>query len=732
MLRRWILARIAVAAWAAALLAVPAAALDNAADVRYDGDINPLVLPRSESYNNHGSVTAIGGSAWGLHGITVEGGPDATSFANIGTLTAHGGSGQNSYGVRVRLGTFANHGTVIAQGGSGEAAHGLHHFNNFNNYGTVIARGSATVNGGVGIVVEAGKFTNFGRMTAEGGAFGYGVDVSHFENRGAATAKGTAAGVYGLNVFGGSFVNRGLLTLIGDGATSAVRWQAPSNNNTFMLISDSTLALAGTGARINLNNRPQALVIESGAKLISLDAVALAAGQTHDHGIFMENIAAVNQGQHFALADTQTLRYNYIHGGDTQSLTVTRVADASAMMSGNAATLFRNIESMTRGRTLNELLADPLYPYAILLANADAAPSAGNFGAQAAKEISPQGTANLVAGFGRTSILTGDIFAESLATASGIVDATTALTAMSASSGSAYANFSPDCRRSLYFWGKPLAYHGKLDGKSGYSTLTEDLGGGSIGFAFRRDRLVLGLSAHAMTVDVDGGNAYTADYTGVGANLGAAYRFGTGFVSPLLSVSGGFTRYSLEQTRSAPTIAQILPGLAASGAASTPSAEAWNARVAASNPFAFGRFVVTPELGFDFAHVKLKGYTERSLSGDQALSWHVSADKYRSAQGYAAAKLSYQATEFIGLSLKGRYSHEFGDKRATLTATEVAGNLPFGWRVKGQNLGRASGMLGAGVNLRFNDRVGVNLDYGWHMAKKYNAHSLSAMLSVGF
>jgi outer membrane autotransporter protein len=306
--------------------------------------------------------------------------------------------------------------------------------------------------------------------------------------------------------------------------------------------------------------------------------------------------------------------------------------------------------------------------------------------------------------------------------------------AVAPSAGSAYASISADACRSLYFWAKPLYFHGDLDGDNGYSDQRENLYGGSLGAAWRRDRLTLGFSGHYLRSDVDGGYAYDAHYEGYGGMLGGAYRFDAGRIAPILSFSVGYTRYSIDQKRDTPLANWTQPGTV-TRYDSKPDADVYHASLMLSNRFQQNRFAWTPEIGVDFARTRLHGFTEKARQNNPALQPYrqrVSGENVDSVQGVLGVQASVKVTDRLTLSAKARYRYEFADTKATLNYNYVEDNPFGGLRADGQNMGRSSGNVGAGARYRINDCLMIGIDYDAFLGKRYYGHQLSATLGVAF
>ncbi|MCD8351058.1 MAG: autotransporter domain-containing protein [Planctomycetaceae bacterium] len=639
----------------------------NSGDVSYTGG-NPDYKNGADvrSYTNSGTVSATGGSGIGAHGINVFSG-----FTNSGTVSVTGGSGEGANGINVNA-NFTNSGIVRATGGSGDRAYGIYVVSNITNSGTVSAAGGS---------------------------------------------GDTAYGVHG--PFSGSFTNSGLLVLAAGGGSDAI-----TVSNPLVFSSGSTLALAGGSASVI-----QPVSSPGNAGLISLTATTLAPGGTHLHENFLTGNGGNTELSHPDA--TPTLRYfDYDTGGGLDhSVTVERVAHASSFAGGGGAAFLGGLEQGLRGMSEADLAGN--LPYALILSRADHQATGADiaaFAARASRELSPQGTANLMAGLGRAGRMASTMLSDGIAATARMDDAVGVRSAASASAGSAYASLSGDCGRGVHMWLKPLFLHGRLDGEAGYSDLRENVGGGSLGAAWRRDRLTLGLSGHYLHADA-GGSAYDARYNGYGANAGGAYRFEAGCLNPLVSLSAGYTRFAIDQGRSTGMEGQIMPGSPAlSRYGSKPDADLYTASLSVSERFSFCGGEFTPVIGLDYAHTRLDGDAERGVG---AIRWDLSSSHMNSWEGFVGATYARAVSERVSLSAKGQYRYEFGDTHGIVRARSAFGG-PGEFRFLGQGTGRSSGVVGLGVHYRVTDRARFSVDYDLHLARRYHGHQVSASFVVGF
>ncbi len=706
-------------------------------------------------YTNNGTVNATGGS-YDWVGGAVE---DISSglfvpkgnVINNGTVTGNGGTGRFAYGV-LALGDFINHGAAIGNGGS-EGAVGINapRFINygkatgsggdkmssagissseyFTNHGTAVGTGGR---GEISIGLSGVLFTNYGMATGTGGggerAYGILGGVDGFTNHGTAVGMGGSHGTaYGIGL-DSSFTNNGMLILRSGGTAESVGFVNPKGSS-ISFAAGSILMLADGSIRMGDITGSASMSVDPGARIRYMYAGQIPPGRARGQNGFITGLPA-SPDTLFADYQTATLACVVTRDNNNQTsldFSILRTKFPTFFASGTGKATLSWLEKGARGLVSDDDIFGNL-PLFLLVSNADYLPNAGAVEAYAyrlAEEYTPQATASLLPSLAAVSRLTASTLASGLLAADAITDSASAGAALSAASGSAYASFSPDATRSGYFWATPLYYHGRLNGDAGYSTQRENAVGGSVGAALRRDRLTLGLAGHYLYSDIDGGGSYDANYNAYGVNAGASYRFDAGSLAPLLSLTGGWTRYDLDQTRKT---ASVAPGFAGNKYTSSPDIDVFSAALMLSNAFTFCRSTLTPELGLDYAYTDLRGYTEKG--GDLAL--RVRRRHYTSAQGVLGLGYAYQATDRISLSLKGQYRHEFADKRATLRMRSVGYPALSSISIRGQNYGRYSGVLGTGVAYRATDRATVGLNYDLHLARRYQGHKVSANLGISF
>jgi hypothetical protein len=277
--------------------------------------ISAVVAREGSPFLNTGILTAIGGDGgaaiagtggeggWGMEisRNLIANGSSNVTFVNEGEMTVSGGRG--------------GPGTAVLAGGNGGLGLWLH--GAFHNTGTLIAVGGLTTegsnngSGGTGLT-SSGLFLNSasGVVTVTGGAY-------H-------PSGGTTSGGIGINV--DSFENHGILNLLAGNGAPAVYAYASSRASVFT--SGSVLGLDGgrfvTGS--------QSVIIEAGARVRSLGASGLAAGQslTYDNfidttGYYGDMPGAAISGE-FTPESTGALEWNLYKNADgtTYSAVVTR------------------------------------------------------------------------------------------------------------------------------------------------------------------------------------------------------------------------------------------------------------------------------------------------------------------------------------------------------------------------------------------------------------------------
>lgn len=192
-----------------------------------DGDGWGINLDSGDFINNAGGqVTATGDGVTG-RGINVAAG----SFTNSGRLKADGADAQGSMGVYAHAG-FVNNATGVVEAGGTDDATGVFITSGgfINNGGQV----TAAVNGGYGVYVGAGGFTNGAdgqvTATAQNGGYALFINGDGFTNAGHYSSTGTST--ISTYITAGGFTNKatGVMTAEGLGSAGAAGLQIVSGN----------------------------------------------------------------------------------------------------------------------------------------------------------------------------------------------------------------------------------------------------------------------------------------------------------------------------------------------------------------------------------------------------------------------------------------------------------------------------------------------------------------------
>lgn len=682
------------------------------------------------------SVCACGGEPYVNYGVEEYINSQGSSrtfddgYVNHGTATAMGDA-VNSSGIYVDSGGFSNSGTVTTRGNTIDSNGISIGDDGFSNSGTVTAMG----NGGRGIYTFSSDFSNTGTVTATGDGNGVGINVGGgFSNTGTVIAASNANS-WGIYISSKGFSNSGVLTL-GNGNSASVQMRNDSNND-MKFLSGSSLAL--DGGYIDMMGSDTRLLVEPGTQLFALNAP-----QTNGVSItyaFFQNLHNLNgtggvsetalQAAFNVSPDGPVLAYQVMDtGGGTYEVQVTRNGLASSYASSGAAGQFvAQLESSLAGQPVNDV-ASPYYNYALLRGYIDSQPTGQGVQAaagRAARERTPQATAGALTMLSSAARMAPDILKDRLfgAYTAGRDGEAGARQALSGAAGSAYASFdASSCGRGLVVWASPFYHQGRFDAEtdSGYSDLKEKITGISAGVAASRGGWSLGAAGHYLYADVDGGDDYYSRSHGYGVSLGAGRGFDLGSLNPWISLTAGYTHFDMKQTRRE---SLIFPG----GASSRPNVDVFTAGVTASNRFDFGSFRLTPELGADYAHTDTSSYHESA--GLRATPLRVSAQGYDSLRGIVGARAEWRLPKCVTIEMRGFYRHEFLDKRAGMDWQDASG-LPVGGAVDSRDVGRSSGVLGAGVKWCPASRITAAVDYDLYLGRRYLGHRVTANVGMAF
>ena len=727
---------------------------------------------------NYGTITSkAGGGSNNSVGILYNGNT-STAFSTL-SVTNHNSiiavGEDEGLGIFFRIGdtTFDNHGTLeaLGVGGQGVRIEGEHSSERatilFRNDGTVDAKG-ASLQGlllrGRGLSIEAKSpadvaFINTGLVSAIGEGLGTGIEVSAssnessvlFENRGAVIAQGIDTVDNGILQKGVGIILSSHDTVTGSGSSSSVfhnygtlalagtgtSLQMSANLNasgdgeattSVVFHPDSTLVLAGGHIAANvdpsqMNPQPIQLSVNPGARLVSLAAAGMATGQTVKHMGFIQEVSAAttNEASSFSAGNNLTLGTAFsTHPGALYTnvdVAFTRLALPSDFVSGAAGTLLDSMHASLANAVDANGTIDPAYlPYFLAFTNVDNQPTIEAMRRAASRlnrNFSTQATASAMAMQIQTmrranSLFSGKLAASTLAPASGDEPARTAV------------------------WAQPFYRYGKMDGDRDNSAITERVTGASFGGTQSYGPWVVGLGGHAMHSDFDGGSGYNANVTGFGVNAGIGRAFNCGrYFAPFVELSIGFSHFAIDQVRTADMPASIPPTTGRAKYQSDPNMIIYSGSLSASNRFDFGFVHLTPRVGAEYAHAKLGSYSETaSVPGAEAHAWNMAdenMDSFRSVLGIAiGADVSSQ----LSLEARADYYHEFADTNATLTAHSQ--NTPFSFKSEGQDMGRESFRLGAGVSWMPSENISLTLNYDFTGATRYQAHDVAVQVKYDF
>lgn len=247
-------------------------------------------------------------------------------------------------------------------------------------------------------------------------------------------------------------------------------------------------------------------------------------------------------------------------------------------------------------------------------------------------------------------------------------------------------------------------------------------------------------------------NSPKNSYTTLGVTFGVDYRFTPNF---LAGAFGGYSRTDadLDQLGSTSKINTNLAGVYGSyfrdnwfvnGAffygwnsyhndrialgtsnVSAPHGNQYAVESMAGMDFRFGRWLVTPELGWQYTHVSVDGFTETgspvslTVLGD-------SAESFRTSLGGRARYDILMSWGLLVPEFRAAWQHEFLDSQRNLLANFVDPALPGSFATTALGNGRDFGLVGTGVSAQFGDRsqFAVNYDFkgGGH---DFTAHQIS-------
>ena len=198
-----------------------------------------------------------------------------------------------------------------------------------------------------------------------------------------------------------------------------------------------------------------------------------------------------------------------------------------------------------------------------------------------------------------------------------------------------------------------------------------------------------------------------------------------------LQFTGGWTNFDLKQTRRFNAPAGLSSGSGFNSYRSETDVDVFTLDVTLSNRFELTETIaLTPRVGLEYAHTDVGGYTEHGL-GSPLWALSVEGEAQDSFRSLLGATLTAAVTPCLNLEFRADYYHEFGDPEATLVSSfQAAPSLRL--TTEGQDMGRETGRLGAGLNWQIGERAKLGLDYDFTISKDYTGHDVGAILRVEF
>lgn len=270
----------------------------------------------------------------------------------------------------------------------------------------------------------------------------------------------------------------------------------------------------------------------------------------------------------------------------------------------------------------------------------------------------------------------------------------------------------------MLVWAQPFAHFGKLDLKGGGS-MDQDFYGVSAGFALATEIVTVSLGGHYIRSDFDA-SGYDANADTYGLNLSLGRRFLVNeWFNPWLDVHFGYSRVELDQDRR---------DYYGDKASSKPDADVFSVGLSMDNLMLLTEeFALIPKLGLDYTTIDMDSYTE-SGSG---LAMRVSPDDYESLRGELGLAARWLPREDFNLEARASWYLEMMDTKAELRSHGA--NMPGVQLVsKGQEQGRSSLGLGAGLNWQPTDNIGLGLNYDFLLEEKYQGHQVNASFKFTF
>ena len=214
----------------------------------------------------------------------------------------------------------------------------------------------------------------------------------------------------------------------------------------------------------------------------------------------------------------------------------------------------------------------------------------------------------------------------------------------------------------------------------------------------------------------------------MGVSVGVTRHFTVNAIlNPEIELTGGYSYYRFDQDR---RVSMDISPEAAGVYRSKPKVSVWNASASVGNELAISdAFTLRPELGFDYASLKMKHYTE---SGGE-LALNVRPERYESFRSSLGLAVSWNPTDYLRLTGRGYWNHEFADTDVALRS-RISSLDAVDFGAEGRDLGRDSGSIGAGLEwkLPLSYETRLSLDYIHTFSRTYRSNEARLSFVLNF
>lgn len=162
--------------------------------------------------------------------------------------------------------------------------------------------------------------------------------------------------------------------------------------------------------------------------------------------------------------------------------------------------------------------------------------------------------------------------------------------------------------------------------------------------------------------------------------------------------------------------------------------DVWSARLEAGYGIDFSPgWRLTPNVGFDFAHVRSRGFDE---SGSGYSNLRMERSRFNSLETPVGVRVDkrfdFSSGTIVTATAEAAWAPELGKRRPRMNGTFIDGVAADPFSATAATVSRSRARLAAGVHAEMRERVSLGIDYEFEASGSYRSHNLRASFGVKF